>query len=89
MSKKRRLELAIKMKTDLQNAKIALEQSRLMDCIIILRDTESYDDETVDYFKTLLIKDIDDGESHCPNAINYLNNDIAFISQEIDELLGE
>lgn len=79
------IEKILEYRHDVTNAKIALENSELMDAIAFCRNSEFFDDDDVEYFKTAIIKDVDGKDKGSDIAITFLNDCIKFLNDELAE----
>lgn len=79
------IEKILEYRKDVQNAKIALENGELMQSIAFCRNSEYFDDDDVEYFKTAIIKDLDDKTKQSDIAITFLNDCIIFFNEELAE----
>ena len=81
-----KIEKILQYRKDAQNAKIALENGELMNAIAFCRNSEYFDDDDVEYFKTAIIKDLDDKTKQSDIAITYLNDCIQFCNDKLAEI---
>ena len=79
------IEKTLEYRHDVTNAKIALENGELMDAIAFCRNSEFFDDDDVEYFKTAIIKDVDGKDKGSDIAITYLNDCIKFLNDQLAE----
>ena len=79
------IEKILEYRHDVTNAKIALENGELMQSIAFCRNSEYFDDDDVEYFKTAIIKDVDDKDKGSDIAITFLNDCIKFLNDELAE----
>lgn len=80
------LKEIMQYRKDIQNSKIALENGELMQSIAFCRNSEYFDDDDVDYFKTAIIKDLDCKKGDSNIAITYLNDCLEFLNNELIEV---
>lgn len=73
-------------KSEVESCKIALENGQLMNCIVLVDDSEWYGDDDKDYLVMAIIDDIDKKRDDFPTAINYFNNSLSFIIDSINEM---